>query len=314
MIKNIAILTGGSSKEKKISLKSARMIYSHIDKKKYNAYIVVLKDKYLFQVIIEKKRINLNSDNFTFSINHQKIQFHKVFMMIHGDPGENGQLCSYFDNLKIPYTSCDKETSILTFNKFKCNQMLKKLGFKVPYSQLIGSKNKLKFPCIIKPHCSGSSLGISKVYSIDDIAQAINYAQTQDNEVMVEEFIEGREFTCGVYSNRDTIETLPITEIISENDIFDYDAKYNGKSMEETPAKIDKILAEKIHTISKQVYIKLKLKSFVRIDFIVNKRTQPYIIEINTIPGFSKESIFPQMLKKANINFTEFISLQIDQI
>ncbi|MBE37092.1 MAG: D-alanine--D-alanine ligase A [Flavobacteriales bacterium] len=312
-MENIAIIMGGTSKENKISLKSADTIYNHIDQTKYNAYKVLCLNNSHFDVMIKNLKIKIDNTDFSFMLNNRKITFQKVFMMIHGDPGENGKLCSYFNSKNIPYTSCDEASSILTFNKFKCNNHLKSIGYQVPSAQLYQKAIKTKFPCIIKPASSGSSFGISKVYNNYELEKAVLEAIKHDKEVIIEEFIEGREFTCAVFNLNHKIETLPITEIISENDIFDYDAKYNGKSVEQTPAKIDDEMRNKIHNISKSIYQDLNLSGIVRIDFIISQHN-PYIIEINTIPGFSEESIVPQMLKCANITLKQFITSQLNNI
>ncbi|MAQ31510.1 MAG: D-alanine--D-alanine ligase [Flavobacteriales bacterium] len=314
-MENIAIVMGGSSKEKEISLKSAETIYEYIDRTLYKPYKVLCVNKYEFEVIDYNKNIPIQLKDFSFILNQNRIQFDKVYMIIHGDPGENGKLCSYFEQLNIPYTSCNTSTSELTFNKFKCNTHLRKLGFMVPESEIIQDKKikNIQFPCIIKPACSGSSFGITKVHNDDELEKAIYEAKKYDRHIIQEQFIKGREITCAVFNSKKTIKTLPITEIISENDIFDYDAKYHGKSKEITPANLDQKIEKKIAKTSKEVYKKLKLSGIVRIDFIIDNQS-PYIIEINSIPGFSKESIVPKMLKCGNINITDFISSELERI
>ena len=309
----IAIVMGGTSQEKDISLKSADNIYHHIDKGKYNAYKVLCIEENHFQVIQDYQKIPIDNNTFSFSLKDKKISFDKVFMIIHGDPGENGKLSTYFKEKKIPYTSSHETSSNLTFNKFKCNIYLHSKGYIVPQAQSYKSFNNIKYPCIVKPSCSGSSFGISKVYKEENLQHAISLAKQHDDEVIIEDFINGREITCAVFNNKNNIETLPLTEIISQNDIFDYDAKYNGKSIEKTPAKIESNIEAEIKKISKNLYIELKLRGIVRIDFIINNNT-PYIIEINTIPGLSKKSIVPQMLKCANISIKDFITVQLDNI
>jgi len=309
-MKNIAIVMGGNSKEKDISIKSANTIYKHIDRSKYHPYKVLCVNENKFIVTIHNLTIEINNEDFSFFLNNKKIRFDKIFMIIHGDPGENGKLCTYFEARKIPYTSCNESVSALTFNKFKCNQHLRSIGYQVPYSQIYTKDYKTKFPCIIKPSCSGSSFGISKVYNDVELTIAICKAKQYGQEIIIEEFIDGRELTCAVYNLYNKIETLPITEIISQNDIFDYDAKYNGKSIEETPASIEKNIKIQIENIAKKTYKDLNLSGLIRIDFIMDS-TQPYIIEINTIPGFSEESIVPKMLKSAEIKIGDFITAQI---
>ena len=312
-MENIAILMGGSSKEKEVSLKSASTIYNYIDRSIYIPYKVLCIDKFQFKVIHNKQEILINNDDFSFNIGNRHIQLHKVFMMIHGAPGENGELCAYLEEKKIPYTSCNQKTSELTFNKFKCNNYLRSLGYKVPNSFLFKDKLNVNFPCIIKPACSGSSFGISKVNNETILKNAIQNASKYDKDIIIEEFIEGREVTCGVFRSGQAIITLPITEIISENEIFDYDAKYNGKSIEKTPANINVTLQEKIEKISKEIYKTLKMLGIIRIDFII-KEQHPYIIEINTVPGFSEASIIPQMLKYANIDIRDFITKELKRL
>ena len=312
-MENIAILMGGSSKEKEISLKSAKTIYNHIDQNKYNAYTVMHINNHDFQVIINKEKYPIDKRTFSFILDKTNIQFHKVFMMIHGDPGENGKLCAFFDKKNIPYTSCNQKVSELTFHKFQCNNYLRTIGYNVPSSQMASSNYNIKFPCIIKPSCSGSSFGISKASNFEELQKAIIKAEKYDPEVIIEQFIIGREVTCAVFKDSNTIKTLPITEIISENEIFDYDAKYNGKSIERTPAHINTILQEKIERISKELYRVLEISGIVRIDFMIKKQT-PYIIEINTVPGFSEESIVPQMLKHANIDIQHFITTELRRL
>ena len=310
-MKNIAIVMGGNSKEKDISIQSANTIYKHIDRSKYHPYKILCISEHKFIVNINNQQIDIKNEDFSFILNEKQIRFDTIFMIIHGDPGENGKLCAYFETRKIPYTSCNELVSALTFNKFKCNQYLRSLGYQVPNSKIYTEDYRTRFPCIIKPSCSGSSFGISKVYNDSELKTAVDKAKQHGQEIIIEEFIDGRELTCGVFKMNKNIQALPITEIISENDIFDYDAKYNGKAIEETPANINKTMQEKIQKISKKVYRDINLSGIVRIDFIVQNNT-PYIIEINTVPGFSEESIVPKMLKCANINITDFITQQLE--
>tara|TARA_Y100000589_G_scaffold131563_2_gene125340 strand:+ start:39654 stop:40598 length:945 start_codon:yes stop_codon:yes gene_type:complete len=312
-MEHIAIVTGGFSNEKDISLESAQTIYHNINKEKYKAYIVNCLNINNFQVIINTKKIEIEIEDFTFQLNGKKIVFDKIFLMIHGSPGEDGKLCDYFDSKNIPYTSANKKKLELTFNKYKCNKYLNLKGFNVPQSVLFYKNFTPTFPCIVKPASSGSSFGISLVKNIKELNNAIKHAKKHDKEVMIEDYIEGREFTCGIYNSKNKIITLPITEIISENELFDYDAKYSGKSKEITPAKINKIVEKQIKEISKNVYHKINLSGFVRIDFIVSKE-QVFLIEINTIPGFSEKSIFPQMLKQKQITISDFITDQLNNL
>ena len=200
---------------------------------------------------------------FYYIKNKTKIHFDKIFIALHGPPAENGLIQNYFDSIKLPYTSCNAHVSSLTFNKFACNNMLKSLGFKCADSIIINSEfsenkiiNAVGLPCFVKPNQSGSSYGISKVTKISELSKAIKQALLHDNDVLIEKFIEGKEMSCGVYANKNNIIPLPITEIISENDFFDYEAKYEGKSKEITPANISDELTKKIQAITVDVYKK----------------------------------------------------------
>lgn len=311
MMENIAILCGGSSDEKIISIDSAQNIYENINKNKYNAFKIIHRDNLNFEVLHNKKKIQVKNKDFSFLIDNIRYKIDKVFMMIHGDPGENGNLCDFFDDLDIPYTNSNKEISNITFDKYLCNSLLKKKGFDVPFSFIYKDGCKINFPCIIKPTSSGSSLGISKVNHTSEVSSALEKARKSGNKIMIEEFLEGREFTCAVYRSKEKLISLPITEIISFNEFFDYDAKYNNKSVEITPAEIPKSISNNIKFLSKEIYAKLSMRGIVRIDYILFEK-KPFIIEINTVPGFSKKSIIPQMMKSKNIQMCDFISEQLD--
>ena len=315
-MRKIAILMGGNSAEKQVSIKSANTIYNNIDSSQYERYKVKFIENNIFTVEFNQHEIQLDITDFSFIYNKEKRYFDLIFIMIHGDPGENGKLCSYFEKINLPYTSCNQKTSQLTFNKSQCNTLLNRMGYKVPILYDIKTLDNITLPCIIKPVNTGSSFGVNKVNKNKNIEAAIKDAQKYSDEIMIEEFIKGKELTCAVFNfkdNKSHITTLPITEIISENEIFDYDAKYNGKCQEITPANISNHITENIKKISRNIYIDLNLKGIIRIDFILHNET-PYIIEINTIPGFSEESIVPQMLRSANIQMKTFLSWQIASI
>ena len=336
-MENIGILMGGCSHEKDISIKSGETIYKYIDRQKYQPYKIICMEmeggkgnkKFHFEAVINNERIKLKNTDFSLIVNEQTITFSKIFMIIHGIPGESGDLCTYFEDKKIPYTSCGKKTSKHTFNKYLCHLDLNSKGYQTPKAYLWKDENNHEddtlnidmksvtgfkdFPLIVKPTESGSSFGVHKVYDAANMYLAIKDAKkySLNGEVVIEEFIKGRELTCAVYKDKNKIITLPITEIISENDIFDYDAKYHGKSIEKTPAKIENHIKEHIQEISSNIYEELNLSGIIRIDFIL-QNTAAYIIEINTVPGFTEHSIVPQMLKCANINITEFITQQLE--
>ena len=310
-MKNIAILTGGDSAEYDISILSANTVLKHLNPKLFNSYIIHLKnDK--FTTLINEKKIDIDKINFTFRIGNKQIFFDVIFMALHGSPAENGLIQPYFDNLNIPYTSCNSKLSALTFNKYKCNKKLKELGFSCAESFIYTKENKIveqeiidhvKLPCFVKPNEAGSSFGISKVKKKEDLTKAIKNALQYDNKVLIEQFIDGIEISCGVYNYKNNIKALPITEIVSENEFFDYEAKYEGKSQEITPARISKRLTITIQTLTTKIYKAMKLNGICRIDYIIVNKN-PYIIEINTIPGLSEQSIIPQQVKCADLKLS----------
>jgi len=316
-MKNIAIITGGDSDEYKISLKSAETVFKNIDRSKFNPYIIEIKDN------IWKLKLNnsykIIDSSLTVIIDKEEIIFKDVFMALHGPPAENGELQVIFEKQNINFTCCGSKTSELTFNKFKCNKVLQELGYSIADSILINSKNykpeeinqQINTPFIVKPNQAGSSNGISLVKNIGMLNDAIQTALKHDNDVIIEEYIDGTEISCGVFKIKDDIILLPITEIISENDFFDYEAKYHNKSKEITPARISKKQKEEVHLITKKIYEQLELRGLCRVDYII-KENQPYIIEINTIPGLSEKSIFPQQLEKAGYNLKEVFTICLE--
>ncbi len=316
-MKNIGILTGGDSAEYNISLLSANTVLKYLKNTKYNGIIIHLKNgKYS---VGEQK---INTSDFTYIKDNNKIKFDKIFIALHGPPAENGLIQNYFDGINIPYTSCNARVSSLTFNKLECNNILEKLGFKCANSILINVNeeyleddiiSKVGLPCFVKPNGAGSSYGISKIIEKNNLVRAIKKAFSYDNKVIIESCINGIEVSCGVYKDGNEVNALPITEIVSENDFFDYEAKYEGKSQEITPARINKKLTSEIQKITVEVYKKMKLSGICRIDFIIEKN-QPYIIEINTIPGLTEESIIPQQLKAANINLSDFFDICLNNL
>ena len=318
-MKNIAIITGGDSKEYKISLMSAETVYNNLDREKFLPYIIEIKDN-IWKIKINDSYKIIEKDHLTIEINNEKIEFKDVFMSLHGPPAENGELQIILEKKEINYTCSNSEVSALTFNKYRCNQKLKKLGYHIADSYLYSKEEKLKidhitskfnFPLIIKPNQAGSSNGISLINAEDKIIYAIETALQHDEQVLIEEYIKGTEISCGVLKINNEIILLPITEIISENDFFDYDAKYNNKSQEITPARIPKKQTELVHKITRNIYHDLNLKGLCRIDYII-KKNKPYIIEINTIPGLSEESIIPKQLKEAGYNLKEIFTICLE--
>ncbi|MGY8954665.1 MAG: D-alanine--D-alanine ligase [Flavobacteriales bacterium] len=310
-MKNIAILTGGDSAEYDISILSANTVLQHLNPELFKGYIIHLKND-TFTVLIKEIKIDVDKSNFTFEVENKRISFDAIFMALHGSPAENGLIQPYFDNLNIPYTSSNAKVSALTFNKYECNKKLKELGFNCATSFLYKKENniveqeiidRVKLPCFVKPNGAGSSFGISKVKKKEDLTKAINSALQHDNKVLIEQFIDGIEISCGVYTNKNNIQALPITEIVTENEFFDYQAKYEGKSQEITPARISKKLTIEVQKLTTDIYKAMELSGICRIDYIIMNE-KPYIIEINTIPGFTEESIIPQQVKSANLKLS----------
>ena len=318
MKKNIVILRGGNSSEIAISIKSADLVYKNIDTNYYVPYIVHIEGLDWF-VWHNESKIELDKNDFSFQLKNKKIKFEGVFMAIHGTPGEDGILQGYFDLLNIPYNCSGAFESALTFNKAMCNALLKQ--FNIPSAKavllnknetydLLKIEKEIGFPCFVKPNRAGSSFGISKVYKNTEFKQALSKAFIHDSQVMVESYVEGTEVTCGIIQKAETLVAFPLTEITTENDFFDYEAKYNGKSDEITPARVSDLDRNLVQTLSKKIYNLLNLKGMVRMDFIL-KNQQAYLIEINTIPGLSEESIIPQQSKSYGISLKELFSLSL---
>ena len=311
-MEKIAILTGGDSAEYNISLLSAKTVLEHLNTSKYKGKIVHLKNG---EYTIDNQKIN--TSDFSYIKGNAKIKFDKIFIALHGPPAENGLIQDYFDSINLPYSSCNAKISALTFDKFECNNTLTKLGFRCANSVLIYSNKKFSeteiidkvgLPCFVKPNGAGSSYGISKVTKKADLSKALKDAFLHDQKVIIESFINGTEVSCGVYFDGKQANALPITEIVSENDFFDYEAKYEGKSQEITPARISTQLTSEIQTTTIDIYKKMNLSGICRVDFII-QNDKPYILEINTIPGLSEESIIPKQLKVANISLSEIFDL-----
>ena len=323
MIKKIALVTGGYSGEAVISYKSAIAIEKNIDTAKWDCYKIDINTEGWFYMAGDDSKIAVDKNDFSIIVNGTKIKFDAVFVGLHGTPGEDGKLQGYFDCLKIPYTSCDAATSALTFNKrytvavaaFAGMHVAKSLHlFKnIPISPAEILKS-LKLPLFVKPNNGGSSLGISKVNTAADLQRALDKAFKEDDQVLVEEFVSGREFTIGVYKSKGTIIALPITEIISKNEFFDFEAKYLGASEEITPAKIDEAVAEKVRSEAKKAYSVFNCNGIVRIDFIYNETDgNAYMLEINTVPGQSEASLVPQQVVAMGMTLKEFYSALIEE-
>lgn len=323
-MKTIALVTGGYSGESVISYKTAATIEQNIDTEKWNYYTIDINPEGWFYTAPDSQKISVDKNDFSITVAGKKILFDAVLIALHGTPGEDGKLQGYFDCLKIPYTSCDAATSAITFNKRFTIAVAGASGIQVANSVLLirnqfesadESVRHLHFPVFVKPNNGGSSIGMSKVNShTEELGAAVTKAFKEDDQVLIEEFIKGREFTIGVFKTKGKIITLPMTEVISKNDFFDYEAKYNGESEEVTPANAGEEIAEKIRSAAKKAYSTFNCRGVVRIDFIYDETGgHPYMLEINTVPGQSAASIVPQQVKAMGWTLKEFYSALIEE-
>jgi D-alanine-D-alanine ligase len=319
----IAFVTGGYSGEAVISYKSAITIQNNIDKEKYDVYRIDITPERWFHPAEDGEACLVDRNDFSIEVRGRKIKFDAVLIGIHGTPGEDGKLQGYFDMVGLPYTSCDAATSALTFNKrytvavaaFGGVHVARSLHlFKQSPLSVTEIAGKLKMPVFVKPNNGGSSIGMSKVNKVEDLQAALDKAFREDDQVLVEEFISGREFTIGVFRSEGKVVTLPFTEILAENEFFDYEAKYEGKSREITPAECDADTAEKVRTTASRVYEIFNCRGIVRMDFIFNAEAgQPYLLEINTVPGQSEASIVPQQVRANGWELKHFYSALIEE-
>ncbi|HNZ84930.1 MAG: D-alanine--D-alanine ligase [Paludibacteraceae bacterium] len=310
MKKKIAIIAGGNSSEVIVSLKSAQGIYSFIDKKTYEVYIVTLIEKKWSVKLEDETEVDIDKNDFSFIVNGEKILFDFAYITIHGTPGENGILQGYFDLIGLPYSCCGVLAAAITFNKFTCNQYLKGFGIPVAPSILLRKNEhiqntvvveKIGLPCFIKSNVGGSSFGVTKVKEEKQIQPAIEKAFAEGNEVIIEGFLQGTEVTCGMYKTHEKTQVFPITEVVSANEFFDFDAKYNGQVTEITPARIPQEVTNHIQQLTNQLYDILGCKGIIRADFIINKQNVPYLLEVNTTPGMTPTSFIPQQVKAAGM-------------
>ncbi len=320
----IAFVTGGYSGEAEISYKSAVTIQKNLDTNKYDVYTIDITPGAWTYTSPSGEKIAVNREDFSLLLNGKKILFDAVFIGIHGSPGEDGKLQGYFDMLGIPYSSCDAATSALTFNKRYTVAVAAFSGIHVAKSVLLIKDrfqspeevtSQLSFPVFVKPNNGGSSIGMSRVNNpSEELGKAIEKAFKEDNQVLVEEFIEGREFTIGVFQSKGEIITLPFTEIKTKKEFFDFQAKYTaGFTDEITPAEVEESIAEKVRAAAKKIYQVFNCRGIVRIDFIYNeKKGVPFMLEINTVPGQTEASLVPQQVKAMGWNLTDFYSALVD--
>lgn len=322
-MKKIALVTGGYSGEAVISYKSAATIQNNIDTTKWDCYLIDIHPDGWFYKTKTGDKIPVDKNDFSINVGGEHIKFEAVLVGLHGSPGEDGKLQGYFDCLSIPYTSCDAATSALTFNKRYTVAVAAFAGIHVAKSlhlfknESIAAKDilqQLTLPFFVKPNNGGSSIGMSKVNNAEDLQAALQKAFKEDEQILVEEFIKGREFTIGVYKTKGIIICLPMTEIISKNDFFDFEAKYEGKSEEVTPAKATEKITQQIKETAEKIYKVFNCKGIVRIDFIYDEiKELPFMLEINTVPGQSSASIVPQQVVVMGSTLKEFYSLLLDE-
>lgn len=326
MKKNLALVTGGFSGEAVISYKSAVTIDTHLDRDRYNVYKIDINQNGWHHELPDGRKIEIDKNDFSLQIDNQKIEFDIVYIGMHGTPGEDGKLQGYFDMLGIPYTGCNAAVSAITFNKRNTVAAAAFAGIDVSRSVLFykhdgqqyeNAVKHLRLPLFVKANNGGSSIGMSKVNKMVELNEAMAKAFKEDNEVLVEEFISGREFTVGVFRSKGEVIVLPITEVSANADMpfFDFEAKYQGKSTETTPAAISKEMEDKLRMAARNIYQVFNCSGVVRIDFIYNEEVnRPFMLEINTIPGQTEASIVPQQVKALGWTLKDFYTKLIDEV
>lgn len=317
MNRNIVIVAGGYSSEIVVSLKSAEGIYSFLDKEKYNIYIALI-NKESWQVTLpDGEYVPLDKNTFSFQKDGETIQFDFAYITIHGTPGENGLLQGYLEMMGIPYSSCGVLVSALTFNKFVCNNYLRNFGIEVADSiRLFKGESisndqvvsRLGLPLFVKPNDGGSSFGVTKVKSKEEVQSAIQKAFLEGNEVIMESYLNGTELTCGCYKVKGKEVAFPLTEVVTDNEFFDFDAKYNGQVDEITPARISIELTEKIQQQTLRIYDILGAKGLIRVDYIITDGDKPVVLEVNTTPGMTTTSFIPQQVKVAGLEIKDVLT------
>ena len=317
--RTIAIVCGGNSSEYGVSLRSAQGLYSFFDKEKYNVYIVVIKGNRWEANLNDGTTTPIDKNDFSFKENGKLVMFDYAYITIHGTPGENGILQGYFELIHLPYSTSGVLVEALTFDKFVLNQYLRSYGVSVAESLLIRKgyeelvsddeiEERIGMPCFVKPAADGSSFGVSKVKNKDQLAPAIRKAMMESPEVMVESFLEGTEITQGIYKTKEKTVLLPITEVVTSNEFFDYDAKYNGQVDEITPARISEELTERVGKITSHIYDILHCNGIIRIDYIISKEGKISMLEVNTTPGMTATSFIPQQLRAAGLDIKDVLT------
>jgi D-alanine-D-alanine ligase len=323
MKKKIALITGGYSGEAVISYKSAASIEKNLDTEKWETYKIDITPTGWNYLAPDGEKFPVDKNDFSITVAGNKINFDAVLVGLHGTPGEDGKLQGYFDTINIPYTTCDTATSALTFNKRYTVAVAAFAGMYVAKSVHLFKHipvtadavlATLKLPVFVKPNNGGSSIGMSKVKEAGELQAALDKAFKEDDQVLIEEFIKGRELTIGVFKWKGEVIALPVTEIIAKNEFFDYEAKYEGASEEITPAQVDESIAEKIRTEAKKAYAVFNCNGLVRIDFIYEEASgNPYMLEINSVPGQSEASIVPQQVVAMGWTLKQFYTALLEE-
>ena len=317
--RTIAIVCGGDSSEHDVSLRSAQGLYSFFDKEKYNVYVVDMKGTDWQVDLPDGTTSRVKMHDFSFREGNRTRHFDYAYITIHGTPGENGILQGYFDLLHIPYSTSGILVEAMTFNKFVLNQYLKGFGVRVAESVLVRRGQELQLdeqeivktigiPCFVKPANDGSSFGVSKVKKADQLAAALRVAMMESDEVMIESFLEGTEITVGCYKTKQKQVVFPVTEVVTKNEFFDYDAKYNGQVEEITPARIAPELAGRAQKLTSAIYDILHCNGIIRIDYIISPQGDISMLEINTTPGMTATSFIPQQVRAAGLSMTEVLT------
>lgn len=317
MKRTVAIVAGGDTSEFYVSLRSAQGIYSFIDKDRYDLYIVEMEGLRWEVQLPNGEKTPVDRNDFSFISQGKKVKFDFAYITIHGTPGEDGRLQGYFDMLHIPYSCCGLLAAAITYDKFVCNQYLKGFGVRVAESLLLRKGQtisdedvveKIGLPCFVKPSLGGSSFGVSKVTTRDQIQPAIAKAFSEASEVLVEAFMDGMEVTCGCYKTRQKEVVFPVTEVVTHNEFFDYDAKYNGQVDEITPARISDDLTRRLQTLTSAIYDILGCEGIIRVDYIVTQGEVINLLEVNTTPGMTATSFIPQQVRAAGLNISDVMT------
>jgi D-alanine-D-alanine ligase len=319
MKRTIAIVCGGDSSEHDVSLRSAQGLYSFFDKERYNVYIVDIKGLDWHVELPDGTTTKIDRNDFSFVEDGKKKLFDYAYITIHGTPGENGLLQGYFELIDLPYSTSGVLVEALTFDKFVLNQYLRGYGVSVAdsllirkgYEELVSDdeiEERIGMPCFVKPAADGSSFGVTKVKNKDQLAPAIRKAMMESPEVMVESYLEGTEITQGIYKTHDKTVVFPITEVVTSNEFFDYDAKYNGQVQEITPARISKDIADRVSQITSHIYDILHCNGIIRIDYIISKEGKISMLEVNTTPGMTATSFIPQQVRAAGLSMADVLA------